>query len=339
VQADPHGVFAGTNILRMKEPWRRVADRLVWDRTEAEAALGTARQKLLEARGHRPRPLLDDKILLSWNGLMISAFARVGGALDEPATVAVAERAAEFVEWTMVDRTTGRMLRRHRTGESRLPALLEDHAFYAQGLLDLYEVTLDHRWLQRAVEVTEQQIDAFFDPADGGFFDDGVNELSGLVRTKEWHDGATPSANAVATMNLVRLSAMLHDDRYRELADRCLTHFGGWLERAPQGTAQWLMALDRRLRVPRQVIIAGARHDPRTQSFLRLIHSRFDPCRVVLLADGGDGQCFLAGRDRAFASYRTIDGKPTAYVCEDFACRQPTSDLKMLEELLDSARA
>lgn len=335
VEVDPHGVFAGVNILRVREPWMTAADRLGWERREAVLALGTARQKLLEARGRRPRPLLDDKILLSWNGLMISAFARAGGALGEATYVETAERAADMIERTMVDRATGRMLRRFRTGESRLPALLEDLAFYAQGLLDLYEASLDHRWLRRAVEVSEQQIEAYFDASEGGFYDDNLNELSELVRTKEWHDGATPSANAVATTNLLRFSAMLHDDRYRDLVDSCLKYFGGWIERAPLGTAQWLMALDRRRLVPRQVVIAGSRNDPQTQAMLKLVLSRFDPYRVVLLADGGDGQRYLSGRDPSFGSYRMVEGRPTAYVCEDFACRQPTSDLATLEQMLE----
>jgi hypothetical protein len=334
VKADPYGVFAGMNILRMKEPWMRAAERLGWDVIEAESALVTVRQRMLEERGKRPRPLLDDKILLSWNGLMISALARAGGALGDGSYLADAERAAAFIERTLVDRATGRMLRRYRSGESRLPALLEDHATYAQGLLDLYEASFDHQWLVRAVEITDAQIESFFDEADGGFFDDVINELSDLVRTKEWHDGATPSANAVATTNLLRLSAMLRDERYRELADRCLRCFGRWIERAPQGTAQWLMALDRRHQVPRQVIIAGPRADSRTQAMLTLVHLHFDPNRVVLLADGAEGQRFLSSRDPSFESYRMLEGRPTAYVCEAFVCNQPTSDLATLEQLL-----
>lgn len=334
VRADPHGVFSGVNILRVLQPWTETADRLRWDREEAQAAWSSARERLFGVRAARPRPGLDDKVLLSWNGLMISAYAQAGRVLEDAAYIETAERAASFVERSMIDPETGGLLRRYRAGEARLPALLEDHAYYTQGLLDLYEATLDHRWLVRAVEITDAQIKNFSDDADGGFFDDVVNELTGLVRTKEWHDGATPSANAVATTNLLRLSAMVRDDRYRELADRCLKHFGGWIERAPQGTAQWLMALDRRRQVPRQVILAGPRHDPHTQAILRLVCSTFDPYRAVLLVDGAEGQRFLSSRDPSFGSYRMVEGRPTAYVCKDFVCRQPTSDLATLEQLL-----
>ncbi|MCU0454386.1 MAG: thioredoxin domain-containing protein [Bacteroidetes bacterium] len=339
VKSDPHGVFAGLNILHVVGPWESAADRLGWDRLAAESALGAAHRSLLEARRQRPRPLTDDKVLLSWNGLMISAFARAGQALDVPAYVAAAERAASFIEREMIDPANGDLLRRYRAGEARFTAHLEDRAFYVQGLLDLYEATCDHRWLRRAVEITERQIDLLSDREAGGFFEDVVNELSGLVRMKEWHDGATPSANAVAATNLLRLSAMLHDDRYRDLADGCLRSAGGWIEQSPHGTAQWLMALRMRERPPRQVIVAGPRQAPHTQALLRLVRSRYDPHRVILLADGGEGQQYLTARDASFGSYRIVGGKPTAYVCEDFACREPTSDLATLERLLGGRSA
>lgn len=335
VAADPHAVFGGTNILHKARTVAETSLHFGISEAVVEERCSSARTKLLGARNRRPRPGLDDKVLTSWNGLMISAFARSYQVLRDPADLWSAERAASFVLTTMVDPTTQTLLRRYRAGEPRFDGLLEDHVFLAQGLLDLYEASFDHRWLSSAVEITERQIELFLDPGEGGFFDDHVTELSNLVRTKEWHDGATPSANAIAVMNLLRFSAMLHDDRFLQIADRSLRLFGSWIERAPQGTAQWLSALQLRHAVSRQIIVAGPKGDSHTTEILRRVQARFDPHRVVLLADGGEGQAMLSRRFPAFGGYGMVDGRPTAYVCRDFACQLPTSDLTTLERLLD----
>lgn len=337
VSADPHGVFAGTNILHFLRTTSETADQFRMTEADVAASLVRVRRKLFDARSRRTRPGLDDKVLTSWNGLMISAFARAYQVTRDPAHLAAAVRAANFIADALVDAESGRLLHRNRAGESRFDAMLEDYAFMIQGSLDLYEASFDVRWLRHAIAWTEDQIKLFADEETGGFYDDRSAELAQLVRTKEWHDGATPSGNSTAVINLLRLSAMLHDERYRDTADRSLRLFSSWMERAPHGSAQWLSALEYRLADPRQVIVAGSIGDARTQAILRLVQSAVDPHRVVLLADDGEGQAFLSARIPSFAEYRTLNGRPTAYVCRDFSCQSPSSDLEEIGRLLGTA--
>ena len=339
VVADPHGAFGGINILQRLHTAEETAGRFSSPVQRIEQVLGSAREKLLRIRNQRMRPGLDDKILVSWNGLMASACARAFQVLRDPAYLHMAERAVSLIIRNMRDPVTNVLRRRFRSGDVRFEALLEDYAYLIQAVIDLYESSLDIQWLKHAIALTDEQIDIFLDRDQGGFFDARRDELFEIVRTKEGYDGATPSGNAVALLNLLRLAAMVHDTRYKEIAEQSLRHFGQRMMANPQGTTQFLIALDRSLANPRQVIIAGRPDDPRTQQFLGRIQSKFDPYRVLMMADGGEGQQFLAGRVPFFEELRMIGGRPTAYVCRDFVCELPINDIDLLEETIKKGGA
>lgn len=345
VSADPHNEFVGLNILRRAHTTEEAATRTKVSHLELEqvmiqmeTASASAREKLLHARSKRPYPHLDDKILLSWNGLMISAFARAYQVFDDARYLRAAERSSAFVLARMYDNKKKVLLRRYRDGEARYEGHLEDYAFFTQGLIDLYEASLDIQWLQKALELTNGQNDLFYDKENGGFYDITGLDTTVLVKTKEYYDGVEPTGNSIAILNLLRLSQMTDNEQYLKLAQKSLGYFGDRMMTTPQGLAQFLVALDFSLSKPKQIIIAGRKNDPTTRSILKELHSRFIPNKIILLADGGEGQRVLTSYIPFVDGIKMIGGKATAYICENYACKLPTSDIAVVAQQLDGTR-
>ncbi|HEX9652107.1 MAG TPA: thioredoxin domain-containing protein [bacterium] len=334
VIADPHQEFVGENILYIAHTPQETATQFNLSVPEVMAKLSPARQKLSHARENRPRPHLDDKILVSWNGLMMSAFARAHQVLGDPKYGEVAERAAQFILTKLYSENKKELLRRYRDGEARYEAHLEDYAFLTQGLIDLYESSFNIRWLRTAMELTEQQNELFYDKENGGFFDTSGKDKSILIRTKESYDGAEPTGNSIGILNLLRLSQMTDNQDWQKMAEKSLAYFGGHMLNMPQGLAQFLVALDFSLSKPKQIIIAGEADNAHTQALLVEVHSRFIPHKIILLADGAEGQKILAAYVPFVDSLRMIDRKATAYICENYACQLPTSDPEVVARLL-----
>lgn len=335
---DPQRVFVGKNILYLAHPVDTAAKRFGKPVAEIAKLLAESRAKLLTARSQRPRPHLDDKILVSWNGLMLSAFARAGRVLSEPAYQRAAEKSVEFILSKLYDAKTKRLLRRYRDGEARYEANLADYAFFTQGLLDLYEAAPETRWLKLAIELTERQNALFYDQKNGGFFDTTGNDATLLFRTKEDYDAAEPAGNSVATLNLLRLAQMTDKQQWRALAERTLALFGGRLNEQPQAMPQMLAALDYHLDKPKQIIIAGQPGKEDTEQMLREANTRYLPNKIILLADGGAGQQLLNQYLPFIETVKMRGGKATAYICENYACKLPTTDLNVMAKLLGSPK-
>ncbi len=334
VISDPQQVFGGENILYVAHPIEETAEQFGIQVGRVTDILSRSREKLFLAREQRPRPHLDDKVLVSWNGLMISAFARAYQVLGDAQYLKAAERAGQFILDRMYHPEKQQLLRRYRDGEARYEAHLEDYAFFTQGLLDLYEASLDIRWLKTAIALTERQNALFHDKEHGGFYDTSGADPSILIRTKASYDGVEPTGNAIAILNLLRLSQMTDNQAWRGVADRSLSYFGQRMLDTPNALAQFLVALDFSLSKPKQIVIAGTADDPHTKELLKDVHARFIPNKVILLADGGEGQKTLASYVPFLESVRMIDGKPTAYICENYACQLPTSDPAVVMQLL-----
>jgi hypothetical protein len=334
VTADPHQEFVMENILFAAHTPEETAKQFGHSVEEVKSILSASREKLFRAREKRPKPHLDDKILVSWNGLMISTFARAYQVLGDEKYLQAAERAGQFILDNLYDVKGKKLLRRYREGEPRYEAHLEDYAFFTQGLLDLYEAGLDIRRLQTAIALTEQQNKLFYDQDQGGFYDISGADKSILIRTKESYDGAEPTGNAIAILNLLRLSQMTDNKNWRAMADRALAYFGGFMLNTPQGLAQFLVALDFSLSKPKQIIIAGKANDPNTKTLLEEVHSHFIPNKIILLVDNGKAQETLASYIPFIESVQMLDGKATAYICENYACQLPTSDRKVVAKLL-----
>jgi uncharacterized protein YyaL (SSP411 family) len=335
VVAGPQRSLGAKNILYIAHSMEETAKYFNLKPESVRKTLSLAKEKLSQQREKRPKPHLDDKILVSWNGLMISAFARAYQVLGSEEYLRAAEHASSFVLKTMYDPKTRILLRRYRDGEARFEATLEDYAFLTQGLIDLYEASLDIRWIKNAIELTERQNALFYDSKDGGFYDITGSDKTILIRTKESYCGAEPAGNSIAIFNLLRLSQMTDNRNYRQMAERSLAYFGQQMTTSPQDVPQFLAALDFSLSKPMQVIIAGKPRNQDTQAILKELHSRFIPNKIVLLADATEGQEVLSSYIPFVEGIRMVNGKATAYICENYACQLPTSDLRVLAQQLD----
>jgi len=331
VTSDPHQEFTSKNILKQQHSVAEAAVKFKQSEARITEALESARQRLLEARSQRPRPNLDDKILTAWNGLMISAYARAYNALGDPEYLEAATRAAVFLKTNLVEPESQTLLRSFREKPSGIEAFTIDYACLIQGLLDLYEAGFDSQWLQWAESLQQKQDALFWDETDGGYFASSANDPSVIIRMEAYTDGALPSDNSVAARNLLRLSAMLNKPQWSEQADQILRAASG---QSVGAIPQMLAALDFALQKPQQIVIAGSSDSPDTQTLRGIINQRFHPHRIVLLADGAEGQAFLAKHEEAYEAMQAIEGKATAYICEDFTCERPSNDPEVIQELL-----
>jgi uncharacterized protein YyaL (SSP411 family) len=334
VSVDPHQEFIGKNILHAAYSIDETARTFGMQPGEVDTLLRKARATLLEVRLKRPRPLLDDKVICSWNGLMIGAFARASQVLGRGEYCRVAERAARFVLERMYNENTGLLVRRYRDGVAGLEAHLDDYAFLVQGLLDLFEATSQFHWLDVAVRLTEKQIALFQDEVRGGFYDTSGADPSVLVRMKEQYDGAEPTGNSVAALNLIRLADVTGKTEYRDRAEQTLNAFGALLQKQPIVMPQMVATCDAFMSSHKQIIIAGKREDSTVQRMLAEVHARFIPNKSVLVLDGGENQTQLATLDQFYSSIVRHSGKSTAYICENRVCRLPVTEPEDVAALL-----
>ncbi len=338
IRTDPRGEFGVANILAVSREPLEIARMLGIGATRVSEVLGEAKRKLYAARSNRPRPGTDDKVLTSWNGLMISAFAKAYQQFDHPEYARAAIRAAEFLLTNLADTTNGSLRRRYRDGESRFEGRLPDYACLGVALIDLYEATFDVRWLRSACGLADACVERFQDPVSGELFDDVGADPTLLIRTRDLYDGAEPSGHAMAVILLTRLSAMLGIGRYREAAERAMASIAPVLAAAPDAMPLSLVAHEMLRGKPVQIVLAGSGLHPGMRALLREIWSFFLPSSVVMLADGGEGQEFLSRHVPFLGSLHEINGLPTAYVCENFACQLPTGDPSELRRMLTSLR-
>jgi len=317
------GNFEGANILHAVRSSEDLAGESGLAVENVEANLRRARAQLLAARGTRVRPSTDDKVLTSWNGLMLTAFAEAARALDREDYLAIAQSNAAFV-LSQSRASDGRLLRTWKGGEAKLNGYLEDYALYAEGLLELYQATFDPAWFDSAVELADRILAHFADPASG-FFDTSDDHEQLLFRPKETQDGAMPSGGSVAAMVLAKLGAYTGNTEYSDAAEAALASMRSQMSRAPLGFASWLSALDFVLSEPSELAIVGADALP----MLRVVRSRYWP-NLVVAAKEGDAESrvpLLADRD-------AIDGAATAYLCRHFACELPVTSTEDLARLL-----
>jgi len=334
VQRDPHGEFPNKNVLIVSLTLEETANRFDKTVEEIEAILAGAREKLFHVREKRPRPHLDDKTITAWNGLMISAYARAYQVLGDEKYREAAERATAFIRSKLYDKQRGILLRRYRAGEASIDGFVDDYAFFIQGLLDLYEASFDIQYLTWAIELQKKQDALFWDAASGGYFSTTGQDDSILLRMKNDYDGAEPSPNSVAALNLLRLAQMTDSDRFRQYADKTLAAFSSRLKQVPHAMPQMLVAFDFQLDKPKQIIIAGKPDAQDTRAMLSAVHATFIPNKILLLADAGPGQETLARHVAFIESVNMIDGKATAYVCENYVCQLPTAEIDTMVRLL-----
>jgi len=325
----------GLNILHLKKPLPALASDLNLSVVDLRQRVEEARQKLFEVRERRVHPHKDDKILTDWNGLMIAALAKGAQALDEPKYAEPAEKAAQFILHTL-RRPDGRLLHRYRDGQASIPANVEDYAFFTWGLIELYEATFHTTYLQTALDLTQDLLKHFWDERSGGFYltpDDGEPLL---IRPKEIYDGAVPSGNSIAYWNLLRLGRMMGSSRMEEKASHLARAFSTAVARTPTASSQFLVALQFALGPSHEVVIAGSTDSEDTKAMLRALRTAYVPNKVVLFRPTDQESPDIV-RLAEFTKYQTgVDGKATAYVCQNYHCETPTTDIQQMLHLLHS---
>jgi uncharacterized protein YyaL (SSP411 family) len=334
--SDPHDEFRGKNILIERHTIAETAHRFGRSEDEVRQSLARSREKLLSIRNKRPRPHRDDKIIAAWNGLMISAYARAAQVLEDGQYLGSATRAAEFIRERLYDSSTKILYRTYRDGRSDIEGFADDYAFVIQGLIDLYEASFDIQWLKFAIELQETQDRLFLDAERGGYFNTSGTDSSVPLRLKDDNDSAEPAASSVAALNLLRLAQFRNDQTLAERARKTIDAFAATLSHFASAMPQMLVALDVSLSKPRQIVIAGKIDNKQTRVLLKEVHRHFNPNKVLMLADGGEGQKHLGESNEAVRAMSPLDGKPAAYVCENFTCQAPVTHPKALGELLVS---
>ena len=325
----------GFNILHIRKDAAAVAKELDMPVVQLENTLSDIRKKLLEFRDKRVRPGLDDKIITSWNALMISAYARGYQVFAEKKYLEAAEKSAAFVMDKM-RKGDGRLLRTRRAGKSRFYAYLEDYAFTVRALIDLYEAGFDKRWLFAAEELIEEMIAQFWDEKSTGLFNTGRYHENLIVRAKSTNDSAIPSPVGVAVESFLRLKKLLDREDYSHKAERLLKANQPYMEKAPQGYLTLLMGVGSLVYPPKEIAIVGQKDSEDTKELLKAIHSRFIPNRTTALLDPDDAEGEELAKKIPLLSGRVpVNGKATAYVCENFICQLPvTTPDELIEQLL-----
>jgi uncharacterized protein len=322
------GNWEGVNILHRGRTDEQDAALLKLPVGELRERIAGWKRRLLEVRESRIKPGRDEKILTAWNGLMIGAMAMAGAVLDKPAYLDAARSAARWI-LTQMRQPDGRLLRTTLVGSpAKLNAYLEDYAYLIDGLVSLYEATFEQTWLDSARDVARTLIERFWDAKDGGFFYTGHDHESLIARTKDPHDNATPSGNAMAVTGLLRLAALTGDDELRAKAERTLALFRGVMNDQPLAAGQMLIALDFRLGPVREIAVTGDPASPAYRDMLRFVHGRFRPRSVVAGVAAGEKSTLPLLTDRATAEPVRV------YVCEGTACKMPVTTVSGLEDAL-----
>lgn len=325
----PGGNFeGGRSILHIRRPLEEFAKEKGISLGEVKGVLERGREKLLEVRSKRIRPHRDDKILTAWNGLMISSMAYGYQVIEEEKYLEAARASAEFILKNLVKK--GRLLRTYREGEAKLPGYLEDYAFFVMALIDLYETTFDPAYLKEALRFNEEMVRLFWDEKGSGFFFTGDDGEVLLGRSKDAYDGAIPSGNSIAVLNLLRLSELTGRGNLKGLAEKTMKTFP--LGQSPTAFPVLLCGLDFFLDTPKEIVIAGKPDAQDTRILLRGIHNHFIPNKVIALAIPGNGKTLEL---IPMLEERTLlDGKATVYVCENYTCKLPTTEVSVMKNLL-----
>ena len=326
----PGGNFEGQSILNIPVPWEHVAEELNLSLEALRDSLAQSRAKLFQVREKRVKPGRDEKIVTSWNGLMLAALAEAARVLNRADYKAIAINNAEFILSTMMN--DGRLFRTWKAepGEAKLMGYLEDYAFYADGLLALYQTTFDPRWFQQAQALMDVVLKHFGDETNGGFFDTADDHEQLVTRPKNLQDNAIPSGNSMAVRTLLLLAAYTGQARYETPAVTALTALQGAMTQYPGAFAHWLGALEFALASPKEIAVIGPLDRDDTVELLRTLQGPYRPNQVVAVA----AQNETAGHPALLDARPAQDDRATVYVCENFTCQQPVTTVQELETLL-----
>ena len=332
------GRKTGNNILHTQKPLPEWTDILKITEKDLSGRLEKCKKKLFSAREQRVHPRRDDKILTDWNGLMIAALARGAQVFDDRQLERAARKAADFILEKMLD-NQGRLLHRFRDGEAAIDAFLDDHAFLIWGLLDLYETNFDTKYLKSAIALNDYLLEHFWDLQSGGFYFSSDEQEELLFKKKSIIEGAIPSWNSVAALNLIRLSKMTGIPALEDKAIKIGQAFFNNLKTVPSAIPIFLTALDMAIGPSAEVVITGVKDSEDTRKMIRALRRPFQPNKVVLFFPEGEEKPADVTKIAPFTrDMKPIEGKATAYVCSANVCRKPTTDSVEMEQFLSSSK-
>lgn len=340
--SDPHNEFLGQNIPYVAQSVDEIAARTGRSPQDVLRVLGAMRQRMFEERSTRPRPHLDDKVITAWNGLMIAAFARAGRVLaasprrQEWTDAAV--RAAASVRRTLWREDERRLLRRYRDGEAAVDGFCEDYACLIWGLLEVFQATADAQWLEWAITLQARQTELFWDESDGGWFSTTGLDDTVLLRLKEDYDGAEPAAASVTVRNLLQLAHLTGVPEYADRAQRTLERFGPMLGKVARVMPLMLSTVAAWHGRHSQIVIVGPA-GPEREALEAEVAGVYLPFSVQLTLEPGPMQAALAARLPWLAAMSAVNGRPAAYVCQDFTCQVPVTDPSALRARVAEAAA
>ena len=324
------GNFEEKNILHPILSIEQASKYFRADPAVIEKLIVDAKRKLFTEREKRIKPFRDDKIITAWNGLALSGLAAAIRISGDPACIDAARRTVEFIFDKMF--REGFLQHTYKDGQAKLLGYLDDYAFLAVGLLDLYETLFDRSLLRRARQLTEILIREFSDDEGAGFFYTGKSHEKLVSRSKPLFDASIPSGNAMAAQLLLRLHYVTGDDGCRARAERMLRSYYDAMENQPFGFAHSLCALDQHLHPPKEIVVVGGADDPGTKALVHEVHRVYLPDKILQLAQDGEApeeiSPLLRGKHR-------VNGQPTAYVCENFTCSAPVTSSAELRTLLE----
>ncbi|OQX26322.1 MAG: thioredoxin domain-containing protein [Desulfobacteraceae bacterium IS3] len=319
---------SGANILHLDMSLSQQAEKQGLEQAELAARWENARKKLFESRESRIHPLKDDKVLTDWNGLMIAALSMGARILDKPEYTTAAQKAARFLLTEMKD-SSGGLLHRFREGEAAIPATANDYAFLIRGLLELYRSLFDPGDLEQAICLQEQMLAKYWDEKNGGFFLTAAEHHELPARPKEIYDGALPSANSVSLLNLLHLSRLTGNMKWENRAFELARAFSGTVSSYPSAYTYFLLGTDFISGKAREVVIVGDPDAADTHAMLAALNRRFAPNQVVLLKTPQNAEK-LAELTEFTAELKSVDGKATAYICTNFSCSSPVTEVEKL---------
>lgn len=330
-------VFAkkeGSSIPHMLKAPQVFAKKEGMDLTKLETVLEGARDRLFDIRKKRVHPLKDDKILTSWNGLMIAAFAKGYQVFGNQAYADAARRAAGFI-LKNIRTTEGRLFRRYRQEDAAYPGYLDDYAFFVWGLIELYEATFEVSYLEEAIALNEAMINIFWDKQGKGLYFTGEGNEILITRSKEVYDGALPSGNSVAALNFLRLSRMTGNINLEQRAEQLIRAFSKQVADQPMAYTQLLIALNFMIGPSQEIVVAGYPTLKNTQAMIHAVQRSFLPNKVLLLRSQGTEGKRLASLSPFVEAMSSINNQPTVYVCENYSCKTPITDLDTLKAILN----
>jgi hypothetical protein len=326
------GMMPGTNILHLKKSNEELADEFNLSEDDFTNRLETIRKKLFNYREKRIHPHKDDKILTDWNGLMISAFAKAAQAFDDKEYADAAIKSYSFIEKYLTGKD-GRLIHRFRDGESGLQAHIDDYAFMINALIDLYETTFEIKFLKRTIELNEILMKEFWDEQNGGFYFTSSKSEELIARQKDVYDGAVPSGNSVALLNLIRLSRFTANIYFEKKASLLVKYFSGYISKSPSAFCMFMCGLDFLLSSSTEIVIVLKKKDDEAIQGINLIRNIFNPNKIVILKSSDNQNEF--GELLSFTKdMKMKDNNTTFYVCRDYSCNQPVNSIKELQKLL-----